>query len=289
MKIQRQNHPPLTDLTDRTLNNQRKSSTLLNWSVATQLTSLVTAVLLTSLGFANSALAQAQAPINNQSNPFERQPQTVPIPELHNHPDFFEEGQEQLEEEILKLRELQQNQDSPEELLTIKEDAYWANQDHPNSFLTIEDELSEWVTVISTQGRFTISMPDTPTAETEVLETEAIELNLNAFMTDQAEQGFLIAYSDEASLSNPEETFSNVRDQIIEETQAQLLRDRTIVFDGYPGREFRLRTPDKALTYRLYAVEDRLYILRASQPEEWDISQKTARFLNSFEPIPEWG
>ncbi|MEQ9360043.1 hypothetical protein [Coleofasciculus chthonoplastes] len=105
-----------------------------------------------AIGLTNLGVTLAQVPGNStinsptpQSFPSPRLPRRelevqpvrpIQIPAIYEHPDFFEEGHENFEEQIDKLR-LQNTPDSSEdEVLTIEESAYWENQDHGESWLT---------------------------------------------------------------------------------------------------------------------------------------------------------
>ncbi|EDX70938.1 hypothetical protein MC7420_8189 [Coleofasciculus chthonoplastes PCC 7420] len=110
-----------------------------------------------AVGLTNLGVTLAQVPGNStinsptpQSFPSPRLPRrelevqpvrSIQIPAIYEHPDFFEEGHEEFEEQIDKLR-LQNTPDSSEdEVLTIEESAYWENQDHGESWLTNKANL----------------------------------------------------------------------------------------------------------------------------------------------------
>lgn len=305
MTTHRKKYSKLPRLPDRAPKSQASESILGVASTIAQVGALAIALVLTNLGFTNSAFAQTPVPrtINPNSQtpqplpsgqtpnidfPDAEPPQQLPPPGIYEHPDFFEEGQEKLERRIDRLRERRDEDESEEDVLTIEEQAYWENRDHPDSLLTLRDPETGWTRVVSTQGEFAVSLPKKPTDITAIPANQATTLNLEAYRVNQASQRFIIAYSEESALADPEAKLRQVRDQIVAETDAQLLRDRRISLDGYPGRAFQLRTPNQVMAYRLYWVEDRLYLLRANQQQPEGISDQTAQFFDSFDPITQW-
>jgi hypothetical protein len=290
----------LPRLPDRTPESQGSVSRLGVGSTLIKLGTLAIAVVLTNLGLTHSAFAQTQLPSNPNSQtpqplpsgqtpnidlPDAEPPQRLAPPGIYEHPDFFEEGEEKLERRIDRLRERRDEDESEEDVLTIEEQAYWQNRDHPDSLLTLRDPETGWTRVVSTQGEFAVSLPKKPTDVTGVPANQATNLDLEAYRLNQPPQRFVIAYSEETRLADPEVKLRQIRDQILAETDAQLLRDRPISLDGYPGRSFQLRTPNQLMTYRLYWVDNRLYVLRASHQNPGKTDYQAAQFFNSFEPI----
>ncbi|MFP4414548.1 hypothetical protein [Coleofasciculus sp.] len=303
MTTQRNKYSKLPRLPDRTPQSQGSESRLGVGSTLIKLGTLAIALVITNLGLTHSAFAQAQIPRNPNSQtpqplpsdqnrnidlPDQEPPQPLPPHGIYEHPDFFEEGEEKLERSIDRLRERRDEDESEEDVLTIEEQAYWENRDHPDSLLTLRDPETGWIRVVSTQGEFAVSLPKKPTDVTAVPANQATDLDLEAYRVNQAPQRFVIAYSEETTLADPEAKLRQVRDQILAETDAQLRRDRRISLDGYPGRSFQLRTPNQLMTYKLYWVDDRLYVLRASQQQPEETYYQAAQFFNSFEPITQW-
>lgn len=300
MTIQRNKYSKLPRLPDRTPQSQASESKLGVGSTIIKLGTLAIAVVLTNLGLTHSAFAQTQIPRNpnlqtpqplpsdqnpNIDFPDAEPPQPLPPHGIYEHPDFFEEGEEKLERRIDRLRERRDEDESEEDVLTIEEQAYWQNRDHPDSLLTLRDPETGWTRVVSTQGEFAVSLPKKPTDVTGVPANQATNLDLEAYRLNQPPQRFVIAYSEETALAEPEATLRQIRDQILAETDAQLKRDRPISLEGYPGRSFQLRTPNQVMTYRLYWADNRLYVLRASQQHSGETDYQSAQFFNSFEPI----
>jgi hypothetical protein len=147
MQLRNENYSKLPRFLHRYFSLQRIEVKLLAGSTLAQVLTLAIAVGLTNLG-ATLAQVPGNSTMNSptpQSFPSPRLPRRelnvepvrpIQIPALYEHPDFFEEGHENFEEQIDKLR-LQNTPDSSEdEVLTIEESAYWENQDHGESWLT---------------------------------------------------------------------------------------------------------------------------------------------------------
>jgi hypothetical protein len=147
MQLRNENYSQLPRFLHRYFPLQRIGAKRLAGSTLVQVLTLAIAVGLTNLG---TTLAQVpgNSTINSptpQSFPspglprreLEVQPvQPIQIPAIYEHPDFFEEGHENFEEQIDKLRQRNTPDSSEDEVLTIEESAYWENQDHGESWLT---------------------------------------------------------------------------------------------------------------------------------------------------------
>lgn len=146
MQLRNENYSKLPRFLHRYFPLQRIGVKRLAGSRLAQVLTLTIAVGLTNLG-ATLAQVPGNSTINSptpQSFPSPQLPRrelevqpvrSIQIPALYEHPDFFEEGHEEFEEQIDQLR-LQNTPDSSEdEVLTIEESAYWENQDHGESWL----------------------------------------------------------------------------------------------------------------------------------------------------------
>ncbi|HIK31860.1 MAG TPA: hypothetical protein IGS17_01590 [Oscillatoriales cyanobacterium M59_W2019_021] len=181
-------------------------------------------------------------------------------------PGFFEQGEDVLDREIERLRQ------SPE----------------PEDLLTIEETDSDWVRVTSTEGRFTVFVPGTPSQqpEPEIWVTEAARLNSVGFTWQTDEVWFLVAYADyptEIDLDAPQVLLEQVGAAIAAKLGNRDRQEREIVLNDYPAREIRFQSPTEISTFRLYLVHRRLYILGAQQSSLNPTLDDTSRFFNSFQ------
>ncbi|MGK7904039.1 MAG: hypothetical protein AB4352_22045 [Hormoscilla sp.] len=180
--------------------------------------------------------------------------------------DFFERGTEQLEREIERLG-------TPDR--------------EPN--LTINEEAlpSKWTKFVFSEAGFSIWMPlgkvGQVTESTEVWETEEGNIELQGFVTNLESSGFIVAYSDRRPSVNPETIFEEIRQLTSQNQEFELLSDRPL--DNYPGtgREFSWKDSDVTITFRIYLLHQRLYILGAAEPNSEE-HHKSFTFFNSFQP-----
>ncbi len=184
-----------------------------------------------------------------------------------DRPDFYEEGQRQLEREIERL-----------------------NKKPSDNLLTIQEDPLQWLEFTVKDGGFAIWMPGEPSAETEVLSTPDGMVALQGFAIEKTGLGFVVAYGDypaAAQLNNREVILANAAAGLLqvarEEFQEyEVTSDRAIALEHYPGKELKLQSSDDRLTLRLYLVKQRLYILAVSQKNPGSSAEDIAKFFDSF-------
>jgi hypothetical protein len=186
---------------------------------------------------------------------------------LFDRPDFFEQGDEQFEQEIERFE-----------------------RQAPEPALSIEGEEQSWQHFVSQEGGFSVWAPrGTITAETKTLETEVGTIEFQVLATNPQSSRFVVAYSEEeltaAQLENPETILAGLRERIVNNTAFELIDEQPITYDEYPGRQLRLQDSEETITFRVYLIDERLYILGASQPEPGELSQAASAFFNSFESL----
>lgn len=178
--------------------------------------------------------------------------------------DFFERGTEQMEREIERL-------ESP-----VRE-----------PILTINERPLIWKQFLFAEAGFSIKMPlGNITSSTEVLETATGNIELQVLATNPRSSRFIVAYSDRlngAQLENPETILAQVRKLMSPNTEFELQGDRPL--DNYPvaSREISLKNSSETITFRIYILNQRLYILGSTQPLSEQHSEKLFTFFNSFQ------
>ena len=195
----------------------------------------------------------------------------VPPPGIQNNlfdrPDFFEDGLEQMEDEI---RQLQQS-------------------DTSQPTLTIGDELLQWQPTILREAGFGVWMPQgVTTEETELLELdEGGELVFDVLASHVASARYVVAYSylaERQDRTDSQVVLKNLRDSIVDRTNYALAGDRSISLNNrYPGREFSMAGNGERLTFRAYAIGNQLVVLAGGQPEVQQNSQAVETFLESLQ------
>lgn len=178
---------------------------------------------------------------------------------------------------------LESSEETPEEL-ELPED-----EETPEA---IEEE-DGWEEFTYDAGGFRVALPATPVEEVVPAnpdvgmgESGAILLDTNGNTVGYA--AFYRDYPDLATLESSEAiaTFlDDFRDDFVENgvLDGQLLQEREITLDSYPGREMEIIGAEGFLKTRVYLVGDRLYMLVAVSMTEEAYPETGDRFLDSFE------
>ncbi len=178
--------------------------------------------------------------------------------------DFFDDGLEQFEEEIENFERINRGDD----------------------LLTVETTGGGWEAFESDIGRFTIAFPQDPIFDNPVLETPTANLPLTRFVSAEEVQTFVLAYGDypeTADIGNPQATLAEVQAAIANGLGVEVSEETEIALGDYPGRELNFDLPNGSLMFRLYLVDDRVYLLGTERPGDSEISGSTARFFDSFQ------
>jgi hypothetical protein len=150
-----------------------------------------------------------------------------------------------------------------------------------------------WKEFSSSEGRFSVLMPGTPSEKTSKVNTEVGPVDMFSFRVTQEDSGYDVNYNDYpdavVEASDAGSMLDGARDGIVSSLQGKLLTEFIISLDGYPGRDIRVEGPDGEHTVRtrLYLVDNRLYQLTVVTPKEDSFSKDVAKFLDSFELLEE--
>ncbi|MDJ0716240.1 MAG: hypothetical protein QNJ54_18750 [Prochloraceae cyanobacterium] len=192
---------------------------------------------------------------------------TKVLADFYRRPDFFRRGDELLEREIRRIQERK-----PDPTLNISTPESSSSTWHPLMFL--EAGFSIWIP----QGVFS--------QETINLKTSNEPIEFKLFTSNAVSEEFIVAYSDNLDAENIENTeafLEKIRDAIIEETQFKLTQERSINLGKNRGKEFSLQDNTETIIFRIYLVEERLYVLGASQQIKRQQKEKVAIFFNSLQ------
>ena len=185
---------------------------------------------------------------------------------LFDRPDFFEKGRDQFEEEIRRFER---------------------GESVPNSSLEVDEAALPWARVVIEEAGFTVLMPPGAiTQEVEVVEAPKGDINFDIIASHPSSSRYVIAYSEEVSperVKNAQEVLDWSRDYIIDNRVGLLkIADDDINFEKYPGKQFQLQNKDETIVYRLLLVEQRLYVLAASQQNDAISAKSIDIFFASF-------
>jgi hypothetical protein len=191
-----------------------------------------------------------------------------------DRPTFFQDGYDQMQREIQNLQQ-QQQQQTPQQSL-----------EHPSQLLTINNGDLSWQKYIFRDGGFSVWMPEAiQSNETVVLDTNLGQISFEVFATHPQSLRYVTAYSqplDSKLLSNPQNLLEAVREGIIAKTQYKLKDDQILTQESYPARQLSMENQGEMITFRLSIINQRVYVLAASQKETNQIAQDVQNFFNSF-------
>ncbi len=192
-----------------------------------------------------------------------------------DRPTFFRDGQLQMEQEIQRLQQ-QQNQEQP----PVTE------LEHPSQLLTIDQGKLRWQKYLFKDGGFSVWMPEgLKSQETITLNLGDNNLSFEVFATQPQEYRFVASYSEAlkpSQLTEPTPLLALVRDSLVAETNFNLISDRPINWEQYSGLELMMRDENELIGFRVYLMNNRVYILAAGQKNSDSLSQEILSFFDSF-------
>ena len=155
------------------------------------------------------------------------------------------------------------------------------------SFLAAQQPV--WKELKSTEGGFSVLMPETPAPNKVTVETASGVKEAYMFTArDLFMREYMAAYSKYPGPNlkkiSTVKLFDEVRDGILLAQRGKLLRETAVTLGGYSGREIAVERPDGVvMTARFYLVDDRFYQLSVEAKAEKRESEAIRQFLDSFE------
>jgi hypothetical protein len=149
------------------------------------------------------------------------------------------------------------------------------------------------VTFTSQEGKFSVAMPGQPTKQTQKTPSEIGELNVNLFIVDQKDKGFIASFVDyprgTVTDQSREKMLDGCRDGNVRGTKGKLQSEKRITQGEkkIPGRELVISLQDGKALYRarIFLVGDRLYQVIAIGNPEFAQSAAVNAYLNSFKVL----
>jgi hypothetical protein len=187
-------------------------------------------------------------------------------------PDFFEQGQEQINREIQRLQ-----------------------QQPPPPPLQLDTTQSGWQPMIFQDGGFSVWMPaGIITEESETVDAATGTLQFKLIATNAAASRFVVAYADrpDAQTTDPAALFTAVRDAAIVRTAFEVTEEHSITLDNYPGlavqlqktgEAIRMQNEDEVITLRMYLIENHIVVLGVRQITNAMPSTASETFFRSFQ------
>lgn len=193
-----------------------------------------------------------------------------------DRPTFFQDGQRLMDQEIQRLQQQQTQQ---------QQDA--GAIEHPSQLLTIDEGQLRWQKYIFQAGGFSVWMPQgiVQSQESVTLDLPEGKLAFEVFSTQPKSYRFVAAYSDPLTpdqLVNPSTLLASVREGIITRTNFTPISDRSLTGEQYPGLELIMKDGSEIIGFRLYLIEQRVYVLAAGQKNTDTLSTDANSFFESF-------
>ncbi|GAC1462845.1 MAG: hypothetical protein NVS2B14_09740 [Chamaesiphon sp.] len=154
----------------------------------------------------------------------------------------------------------------------------------------VQTHRSTWSKFTLKQARFSVLMPGTPKQVRQIFKTQLGTIDFHAFAVEQhgGTVGYLVGYLDfpvnSALKANPNQALEIFARGFVKGTQGNLVSQRSLRMQGYPGKEFTLEKRSFFVKGRMYLVNRRLYLVmvQTTKEQEKNLSRTNAGFLNSF-------
>jgi hypothetical protein len=138
----------------------------------------------------------------------------------------------------------------------------------------------------STEGRFKVLMPGTPTEKTET----ASGVTMKIFSVEGRNGAYAVAFADMPIPAGESEAqihkrLNGARDGAVANVKGLLKTETKITLsEKHLGREFEASLPEQKgmLRARIYLVNQRLYQIMVVGKPEWTSSSEATKFLESF-------
>ncbi len=151
--------------------------------------------------------------------------------------------------------------------------------------------VDHWRAFSPPGGRFSILLPG-PAVEQIPKTTTGFEAKKYTIVSAMSNfSGLSVAYADQPDRSgfqaDTNKIFDALREQARVDLRGQLLGEKQITLQGYPGRELRFLIADgHTVLQRIYLVNKRLYSLLIIAGSKGIDSPDAERFMNSFKVLP---
>jgi hypothetical protein len=154
-------------------------------------------------------------------------------------------------------------------------------------------ELTEWSATwtpfVSEGGRFRVQLPEKPKLEILTYESGKSRVTHNIFTVEKGPYIWVVDYADlpaEIDISNPVKFFNESRDELLQEVNGTLQKQKPIDLQGHVGLDMSLQIRGGEARVRLFLVNHRLYQLLVTRLDLLSKSTEPLdKFLDSFKII----
>ena len=156
-----------------------------------------------------------------------------------------------------------------------------------------------WQEFESAEGRFAVRLPGTPTRKSSQADLPEGKIDMHSYrlgLSNESHQ-FDISYFDlpeDIKIEDMSLVFNAARDDGLKAVKGKLLQEREDTSLGYPGRFYKVQTPDGVMRIRVIFVKQRLYnlaLLTVGRNEPEAVARRNdetaAKFLDSFRLLSE--
>jgi hypothetical protein len=147
---------------------------------------------------------------------------------------------------------------------------------------------ASWISFISKEGGFRVSLPATPAEKTQRVKTATGQLEVTVFLVeDKNDTSYVVSYSDlpraEVKDGTEQKRLDFARDGAVAKARGKLRSEKTLALEGHPGRELIIENGTEAVVrLRIYVVNRRLHQLMAVGPGNVVLGRDGTFFLDSF-------
>lgn len=158
-------------------------------------------------------------------------------------------------------------------------------------FLLVSCKKAEWKEFRSSEGRFSVMVPQDPQEATQSLNSALGPLTMHTFQENEILLSMMCAYTDfpmrEGVTMDPEKAFDGSRNEIAKTQEATVVSEKPITVNGYPGRLI-VMTKNGGLNLKLKLIwaSPRYYEVLVVAQDLRAGSEDIDRFLDSFKILP---
>ena len=157
----------------------------------------------------------------------------------------------------------------------------------PDQNIPVRERSRSWQFVVFEAGGCSFWMPPGILSQEKVnLETSLGVVSFQALASNAEDRRFVVAYAanlNKAQLKFPDILLEAIRDEVAPAEEFNLVEEREIMIDNYPGKELTLDNAEEIIKLRAYLVNNKVFVLGAHVPRSDPRPQQTRGFFNAFE------
>ena len=143
-----------------------------------------------------------------------------------------------------------------------------------------------WKKFTSEEGRFVVSFPGKPKAQSQTINTSAGKFKSKTHILKSNIASYMVSYFD-LPLASDDPATSKVlldggRDTALANMKGKLKSEKEITLEGYPGRHTVAEIDGGVINARTYVVKNRIYQVMVVTPVFEDMSAEGVELFNSF-------